>query len=122
MQLWQYTIGSAIGILPGVCLFVMIGRLASSIAEVSSGGMSEASNPVIVFTTVGISIVVLLILVVVLTRYAKKALAEQLDKMEGEDKGEDDAAAIDSASQAQPAELDSTSAEGVPAEVSVEIK
>lgn len=115
VQLWQYTLGSALGILPGVALFVMVGRLASSIAEVSSGGMNEASNPIIVFTTVGISIVVLLILVVLLTRYAKKALADQLEK----DAAAEEAAA---AAEAQPAELDGSSGEGAPTESSVQLK
>ena len=120
LTLWQYTLGSAIGILPGVCLFVLIGHLAGSIADVSSGGMSEASSPAVVFTTVGVSIVVMLILVVLLTRYAKKALAAQLDKMDEE--GTDDAAAEGEASEAQPAELDSTSAEEAPTETSVQIR
>lgn len=114
VQLWKYSIGSAIGILPGVCLYVMIGRLASSIAEVSSGEMRETSNPTLVFTTVGISIVVLLILVVLLTRYAKKALADQLE--------EDTVAVEESAAEAQPAELDNASAEDVPADTSVQFK
>lgn len=92
----------------------MIGRLASSIAEVSSGEMRETSNPTLVFTTVGISIVVLLILVVLLTRYAKKALADQLE--------EDTVAVEESAAEAQPAELDNASAEDVPADTSVQFK
>ena len=115
MTLWQYTLGSAIGILPGVCLFVLIGELAGSIADVSSGGMSEASSPAVVFATVGVSIVVLVILVVVLTRYAKKALAQQLDKMDGEEGAQDAAAEGESASEAQPAEAQA--AEAQPAEV-----
>lgn len=84
MQFSKYAIGSAIGILPGVALYVAIGRLASSIAEVSSGEMQQSSNPVIVFVTVGVSIVILVILVVLLTRYAKKALKDQLELLEQE--------------------------------------
>lgn len=120
LTLWQYTIGSAIGILPGVCLFVLIGHLAGSIADVSSGGMSEASSPAVVFATVGVSIVVLVILVVVLTRYAKKALAQQLDKMDGDEGAEDAATEGESASEAQPSEAqpaEAQPAEAQPAEL-----
>lgn len=115
MQLWAYSVGSALGIMPGVALFVMIGKLASSIAEVSSGNMSEASNPVIVFLTVGVSIVVLLVLVVLLTRYAKKALADQLEA----DKAAE--AENESTSEAQPSEMNSASEEEAE-ETSVQIK
>lgn len=69
MQFWKYTVGSALGIMPGVCLYVMIGRLASSIAQVSTGNMDEMNNPVLLFTTVGVPIVILVILIVVLTRF-----------------------------------------------------
>lgn len=68
LQFWKYTIGSALGIIPGVCLYVSIGRLAGDIAQVSSGNMDD-NNPVILFTTVGISILILVILVAVLTRF-----------------------------------------------------
>ena len=71
LQFWKYTVGSALGIIPGVCLFVMIGRLAGGIAQASSGSMDEMQNPALLFTTVGISIVILVILVVVLTRCAQ---------------------------------------------------
>ena len=77
VQFWQYTLGSAIGIVPGVCLYTMIGRLASSIAEVVNGDVD--TNPVILIVSIVVSIIVLVVVVVLLTRYAKKALREQLE-------------------------------------------
>eukprot|EP00892_Ulva_mutabilis_P011940 jgi/Ulvmu1/9118/UM005_0213.1 len=73
----EYTIGSAIGILPGVCLYVAIGRLASSIAQVVNGDVD--TDPRILIVSVAVSIVFLVIVVVILTRYAKKSLAQKID-------------------------------------------
>lgn len=78
LQFWQYTIGSAIGIIPGVCLYTMIGRLASSIAEVVNGNVE--TNPVVLIVSIVVSILVLVVVVVLLTRYAKKALRAQLEE------------------------------------------
>jgi hypothetical protein len=83
LQFWNYTVGSAIGIIPGVLLYTLIGRLASSIAEVANG--SVKTNPVVLIVSVVISIIVLSVVVVLLTRYAKKALAEQVEDPQGQD-------------------------------------
>jgi hypothetical protein len=83
LQFWNYTVGSAIGIIPGVLLYTLIGRLASSIAEVANG--SVKTNPVVLIISIVISVIVLTIVVVLLTRYAKKALAQQVEDPEGQD-------------------------------------
>jgi hypothetical protein len=75
MQFWDYTIASAVGIIPGVCLFTLIGRLASSTAEVVNGDVK--TSPGILIGSIVISIVFMLVVVVLLTRYARRALADQ---------------------------------------------
>lgn len=77
MQFKEYTIGSAVGILPGVCLYVAIGHLASSITQVVNGDVD--TEPWVLILSVSISIVFLLVVVVILTRYAKKALAQKIE-------------------------------------------
>jgi len=77
VQFKEYTIGSAVGILPGVCLYVAIGALANNIAQVVNGDVDTA--PWILILTGCISIIFLVIVVVILTRYAKKALAERIE-------------------------------------------
>ena len=92
LQFKEYTIGSAIGILPGVCLFVAVGRLASSIAQVVNGDVD--TDPRILIATVAVSIVVLLVVVIILTRYAKKALADKIG-VTVEDQPQDDSEAVE---------------------------
>ena len=103
MQFFSYTVGSAIGILPGTVLFVLLGTLASSITEVINGDLD--TSPAVLFSTIAVSIVVMVIVVVLLTRYAKKALREQTEKAEAEQ-----AAAAAGEGEAMPSEVDVSAA------------
>ena len=103
MQFFSYTVGSAIGILPGTVLFVLLGTLASSITEVINGDLD--TSPAVLFSTIAVSIVVMIIVVVLLTRYAKKALREQTDKAEAEQ-----AAAAAAQGEAMPSEIGAATA------------
>ena len=103
MQFFSYTVGSAIGILPGTVLFVLLGTLASSITEVINGDLD--TSPAVLFSTIAVSIVVMIIVVVLLTRYAKKALREQTEKAEAEQ-----AAAAAAQGEAMPSEIGAATA------------
>lgn len=120
MQFKEYTIGSAVGILPGVCLYVAIGTLASNIVEVVNGDVS--TEPWILILTGCVSIVFLVIVVVILTRYAKKALAEKIE-VAAEQPGEDGAPANEAQlTEMQPAQTEVVLAEpaAAPADDSLE--
>lgn len=84
VQFWKYAVGSAIGILPGVCLYVMLGSLAGGIAMASAGEMDEMSHPILLFTTVGVSIVILIILIAVPTRCDTQDFTMSCSELSGE--------------------------------------
>lgn len=104
VQFKEYTIGSAVGILPGVCLYVAIGRLASSIAEVVNGDVD--TEPWVLILSVCISIVFLVIVVAILTRYAKKALAAKIDVAVADPQAGATQASEAQLSEAQPAQTE----------------
>lgn len=80
VRFWDYTIASAIAILPGTFLYVYLGSLAKSIADLTSGKATKG-------TTIWVAIatgVIIVVVVVVTTYYAKRAINKKLEETEGE--------------------------------------
>lgn len=81
-----------------------IGRLASSIAEVVNGDVD--TEPWVLILSVCISIVFLVIVVAILTRYAKKALAAKIDVAVADPQAGATQASEAQLSEAQPAQTE----------------
>lgn len=76
LQFWHYFFSSAFGILPGTCLYVYFGSLAKNIQEISDGDTVDSKTTIITGVVSG----VMIILVVVLTTiYAKRAIRNRID-------------------------------------------
>ena len=76
VQFGSYFIASWIGMLPGTFMYVYLGSLAGSIASLASGtgGVKTSSQ----WTLYGLGLLATLILTVLVTRIARKALHRQL--------------------------------------------
>lgn len=89
---WPYAITSAIGIIPGTFLYTYFGSLATDITSIVRGEGGPDTTTTII--TAVVSGVVIIVVLVIITYYAKRALRQSLDKVEG---GEGDAAEGDAA-------------------------
>ncbi|MHC5019489.1 MAG: TVP38/TMEM64 family protein [Planctomycetota bacterium] len=73
---WRhYVLGSFLGMLPGTFLYVYLGSLAGSVAEISAGAALPTTGKIAVWTVGGI---VTLLSVVVVTRAARRELHRSL--------------------------------------------
>ena len=79
VRLRDYLIGSAIGMVPGIFLFVFFGATATDIAVIMSGEL-ELGNYHWLMVVFGL--VAVLVTVMLITRTAQSALKEQLDNPE----------------------------------------
>ena len=76
MEFRAYAVMSAIGIIPGVLLFVYIGSLARNVSEVINGDRGIDGTAGLV--TIVVSGVFILALIAVVGRMAKRAIAEHM--------------------------------------------
>ncbi len=79
VRLRDYLIGSAIGMVPGIFLFVYIGAGATDIADILSGDLQLGDYELLIG---GIGLLAVAAVVVLITRVAKKALKEELENTE----------------------------------------
>ena len=68
-----YIIGSFLGMLPGTLMYVYLGAIAGDVATIARGGIEEGAFQVQVMKWVGLAATILLMVVV--TRRAKRALS-----------------------------------------------
>lgn len=74
LQFWHYTIASAVAIIPGTVLYVYLGSLVSNISDLTSG---EATKGTTLWVAIA-SGVIIIVVVVLITIYAKRAIAKKL--------------------------------------------
>ena len=79
VSLRDYILGSAVGMLPGIFMFVFIGTTATDIAAIMSGELELGDYDLWI---VGFGILAVAIAVTVIARVAKKALNEQMEHPE----------------------------------------
>lgn len=79
VRLRDYLMGSAIGMLPGIFLFVFIGTTATDIAAIVSGELKLGDYDLLIG---GIGLLALAAAVTVITRVAQKTLKEELENFE----------------------------------------
>ena len=79
VRLRDYLIGSAIGMVPGIFLFVFIGAGATDIAAILSGELQLGDYDLLIG---GIGLLAVATVVVLITRVAQKALKEELENPE----------------------------------------
>lgn len=79
IPLWQYVLGSAVGMLPATALFVYLGSLAPAAAELSSAGSGGGATRLVFYV---IGFIATIAVVVVATRAARKALRGELEEAE----------------------------------------
>lgn len=75
VKFWDYTIASAVAIIPGTVLYVYLGSLASDFSEITGGDAIKG-------TTLWLAIasgVVIILVVVLITYYAKRAIKKRLN-------------------------------------------
>mmetsp|Transcript_28338 Transcript_28338/g.72243 ORF Transcript_28338/g.72243 Transcript_28338/m.72243 type:complete len:360 (-) Transcript_28338:319-1398(-) len=71
VKAWHYLLASWIGMLPGTAMYVYFGTLILSVTEVISGNYEK--NDALYYSLLAVGLVALIILVVVVTIYAKRA-------------------------------------------------
>lgn len=71
----QYFLASWIGMLPGTIMYVYLGSLAGSVAELAAGGGEKTSGQWVLF---GVGLLATIAVTVVITRLAKRALDDRL--------------------------------------------
>jgi uncharacterized membrane protein YdjX (TVP38/TMEM64 family) len=78
VSLLQYSLASAVGMLPGTALYVYIGSLAKDLSEAASGGLINPTQKIIIWVVSGVVIIVVVVFVSIIAKRAiNKALAEQ---------------------------------------------
>jgi len=79
VSLWDYVLGSAVGMLPGIFMFVFLGTTATNIAAVLSGKLDLGEYQLWIW---GFGLIALVAIVALITRVAQKALRDQLESPE----------------------------------------
>jgi len=79
VSLRDYVLGSAVGMLPGIFLFVFLGTTATDIAAIMSGKLELGDYDLWI---VGFGILTVAIAITVIARVAKKALNKQMEHSE----------------------------------------
>lgn len=79
VHLRDYILGSAVGMLPGIFMFVFMGTTATDIAAIINGELGLGAYELWIG---GFGLLAVAAAVIVITRFAQKALKEQLDNPE----------------------------------------
>ncbi len=79
VRLRDYLMGSAVGMLPGIFLFVFIGTTVTDIAAIASGELEFGDYDVLIG---GFGLVAIIAIVILITRIAKKALRKEMESPE----------------------------------------
>ncbi|MEM9623539.1 MAG: TVP38/TMEM64 family protein [Pseudomonadota bacterium] len=96
VRFWTYVGASWIGMMPGTVLYVYLGSVASDLASLLAGDLAESPVGNSLFY---VGLVATVVLTVVITRIAGKALSEQLEQAEAADPAASDPDAEQSSSQ-----------------------
>lgn len=73
VSLWNYALGSMVGMLPGTVAFVYLGAVAKSLTEIAGG---EAAGGVVKWIVIGVGLVFAFAAAGFVARVAKRALAD----------------------------------------------
>jgi len=76
VSLRDYILGSAVGMLPGIFMFVFLGTTTTDIAAIMSGKLNLDGYELWIG---GFGLLALVAIVVLITRVAQKALRDQLE-------------------------------------------
>ena len=79
VSLRDYALGSAVGMLPGIFMFVFLGTTATDIAAIMSGELELGDYDLWIG---GFGVLAVAAAVVLITRVAQKALREQMENPE----------------------------------------
>lgn len=71
----DYALGSWIGMIPGTFMYVYLGSLAKSIADISSGKVEAGAGK---FVLLGVGLLATIVVTVFVTRIAKRAMSEAI--------------------------------------------
>lgn len=83
VKFWQYALASWVGMLPGTVMYVYLGSGLRSLTEAAAGQSNGPLQRILFFVGLGVTVVV----VVLVTHLARKALRAQVGAAAGEDKG-----------------------------------
>jgi uncharacterized membrane protein YdjX (TVP38/TMEM64 family) len=74
VRLRDYVLGSFVGMLPGTILYVYLGSLVTSVSQLASGDLPGGRARLALY---GVGLIVSIVLVVVVTRMARRALRDE---------------------------------------------